>query len=296
MALVTIGIPNYQRPDELARCLASLTAQSFRDIRILISDDNSPDPRVRVVMETAAKADDRIECVFQTSNIGMFANFWRLLQDADSRYFMWSSNDDYWDSGFIATMVALLEADPAVGVACGGLRHFNGEGISPVVYSPLRFASTADKGRDLTLFLEEPEILGKSHLLYGLYRTHALREAVRSFGFGAHDRWNEDVMVAFSVLCRHHVAAVDTPFLFKHSRGRLGPPPKRFVADYGIPWRHYRAVSTGLSAACATPAQRALVRRIMWHRQLYHAAVTSWRRPLSRRLSRLSNNGPRVER
>ena len=296
MALVTIGIPNYQRPDELARCLASLTAQSFRDIRILISDDNSPDPRVRVVMETAAKADDRIECVFQTSNIGMFANFWRLLQDADSRYFMWSSNDDYWDREFVATMVALLEADPSAAVACGGLRHFNDEGVSPVVYSPLRFASTADKGRDLTLFLEEPEILGKSHLLYGLYRTNALREAVRSFGFGAHDRWNEDVMVAFSVLCRHGVVATDTPFLFKHSRsGRLSPP-ERFITDHGIPWRHYRAVTSGLLAACATPEQHALVRRIMWRRKLYHVAVTIWRKPLAKRLNRLSNKRHRAER
>ena len=103
-------------------------------------------------------------------------------------------------------------------------------------------------------------------------------------------------MVAFSVLCRHGVVATDTPFLFKHSRsGRLSPP-ERFITDHGIPWRHYRAVTSGLLAACATPEQHALVRRIMWRRKLYHVAVTTWRKPLAKRLNRLSNKRHRAER
>jgi glycosyltransferase involved in cell wall biosynthesis len=285
MALVTIGIPNYQRPQPLSRCLATLADQTFRDIRILVSDDSSPDPRVREVMLAAAAADPRVTCLFQSPNIGMFANFWLLLQAAETPYFMWSSNDDYWDARFVAEMVALLDANPQAAVACGGLRHFNAERISPTVYSPLRFTSTGDKMRDLALFLAEPEILGKSHLLYGLYRTDALREAVRTFGFGAHDRWNEDVLIAFSVLCRHGVAAVDAPFLFKHRPGRLEFAPARFSSDHGVPWRRYPEYVDGLLAACATPEQRKLVRQIMGRRRLYHLAVTSWRKPLERRLS-----------
>ncbi len=285
MTLVTIGIPSYQRPRSLARCLATLIAQTFNDIRILVSDDSSPDPQVCEVMEAAANADPRVVCLYQNTNIGMFANFWLLLQAADTPYFMWTSNDDYWDVGFVAAMVGLLEANPDAGVACGGIRHFNAERISPTVYSPRRFASTGDKMRDLALFLTEPEILGKSHLLYGLYRTDALRESVRSFGFGAYDRWNEDVLVAFSVLCRCQVAAVDTPFLFKHRPGRLEFAPARFASDHGVPWRRYPEYVDGLLAACANPEQQALVRRIMWRRRLYHMAVTSWRKPLERRLS-----------
>ncbi len=287
MATVTIGIPSYQRPDGLSRCLSSLTAQTYKDIRILVSDDCSSDPNVRTIMETSARTDHRIKCHYHGANIGMFANFWFLLRSATTPYFMWSSNDDYWDTDFVATMVELLEANPHVALACGGIRHFDDEHISPTIYSPARFASSGDKDRDLELFLAEPEIKGKSHLLYGLYRTRELKDAVRSIGFGQHDRISEDVMVAFSVMCRHDVIAIDKPFLFKHRRGPLEFAPKRFVSDYGVSLKRHREYLEGLRAACATEIQRVLVRRVMRRRWLYRIGVTSWRKPLGRLLSRL---------
>ena len=286
--LVTIGVPGFNRPDGLKSCLASLRRQSFSRIAIVIADDCSPDRGVAAVMHDAAADDARIRCIFRPQNIGMFANFCSLLEHATTPYFMWSSNDDYWDRLSIATMVAMLEANPKAALACGGLRHFNHEGISDTVYSPVRFASTADKLADLRLFLEEPEILGKSHLLYGLYRTDALRKAVVSFDFGRHDRWSEDVMIAFSVLCRHDVVATDQVFLYKHTRWRLEFAPKRFADDFGVPKGRDDEYCNGLLAACIDDGQRELVRSVMARRRRYRNLVTRWRKPTMRLIDRLT--------
>ncbi|TAK49871.1 MAG: glycosyltransferase family 2 protein [Xanthobacteraceae bacterium] len=282
---VTIGIPNYQRPDGLARCLASLTAQLYRNIRIVVADDCSPDPRVRDVMTQAAARDARITCIHHSANKGMFANFWHLLENATTPYFMWSSNDDYWDPRFVARMVGLLEANPRAALACGGIRHFTSDGVSSTIYSPARFTSTGDRQRDLERFLREPEILGKSHPLYGLYRTDELREAARSLGFGAHDRWSEDVIMVFSMICRHDTVAIGEPFLYKRRPEGMEFAPRHFAADFGVASRHFREYTEGLMAACATAEQRALVRRVMWQRRAYKILVTSWRKPLMRKLA-----------
>ena len=47
--LVTIGMPVYNRPVEMARAIESVLSQSYLNLEILISNNNSPNPEVEVV-------------------------------------------------------------------------------------------------------------------------------------------------------------------------------------------------------------------------------------------------------
>ena len=49
--LVSIGIPAYNRAEGLARTLASLEAQTYKTLDIIISDNCSPDPEVKGIAE-----------------------------------------------------------------------------------------------------------------------------------------------------------------------------------------------------------------------------------------------------
>ena len=73
MVSVTITLPVYNGADYLDQALASLSAQTFRDMQIIISDNASTDATPDII--TAWKArDPRIVSHRQSENIGVMAN------------------------------------------------------------------------------------------------------------------------------------------------------------------------------------------------------------------------------
>ncbi len=278
---VTVGIPNFGRPDGLRRCLDSLLRQSFRDFEIIVSDDASPDPEVRRVIEGFAARDPRVRPHFHPSNIGMFRNFRFVLDEARAPLFLWSSNDDHWSENFLAETVPAMT--PGIGSVSGGVVHFVEDRVSDRVFDLRRFAC---EGPDLDVigrFLDEAEILGKSHLLYALFRTQTLREGARAIAFGDHDRWGEDVAVSLSALMRAGHVSRPGAILYKHRRGRkLDFLPARFAEDHGFPFRGFAGYREALAAAAASPEQRDLVERSMTRRLVFKLLVSSWRKPLAR--------------
>lgn len=101
--LVTVGIPTYNRPEGLKRTLEQITAQTHRNLEILISDNCSPDPKVGEVAKEFAGKDSRVKYIRQDSNIEAMPNFQYVLKHASGTFFMWASDDDEWDPRFIET-------------------------------------------------------------------------------------------------------------------------------------------------------------------------------------------------
>ena len=109
--IVAIGVPCYNRPDLLDKALTSLRAQTYPAISILISDNASPNPDVGKVASRHAAEDSRVRYVRQTTNIGASRNFEYVLTNTDSPYFMWASDDDWWEPDFVARCVDRLEEE-----------------------------------------------------------------------------------------------------------------------------------------------------------------------------------------
>lgn len=280
---VTIGVPAYRRPAELARCLAALSNQTYDAIRIIVADDASNDSRMVAVIEQACARDSRVTPLFRQTNLGVAASFADLMERAETPYFMLAGDDDYFVPEAVETLVGLLEADPSVSMACGATRQFNDQGISaPIAFTQLR--STGDRMADLERFLWAPEIEGKGgHPIYGLFRPSAARASAKAMSLGSKPRFNDDVMFVFAFLCRYNMTATDRPLLFKHTRSRrVDQRPRFFPSDYSFPRRHYAEYHDGLIEACATEEQRQLVRRVMRRRLLFKTLVSSWRKPLFR--------------
>ena len=82
--LVTIAIPTWNRPAELQRLLPLVLEQSYKHLEILISDNCSTDPNVRLICERAARQDKRVVYYRQTSNRGGFWNISFLFMVFDS--------------------------------------------------------------------------------------------------------------------------------------------------------------------------------------------------------------------
>lgn len=109
--LVTIGLPVFNASRYLAECLSSLVGQTYRNIRIVISDNASTDDTVAICDEYAAR-DARIAFVRTDKNRGAGWNHRRVLELAKGKYFRWHGADDTIAPSFVAACVAPLEVRP----------------------------------------------------------------------------------------------------------------------------------------------------------------------------------------
>jgi len=107
--IVTIGLPVFNGEKLLKKRLDSIISQTFSDFKVLISDNDSTDNTQKICYDYLSK-DSRIEYFRQEKNIGM-NNFWFLLDEAKSKYFVWAAVDDWWLPQFLEKNVKILESN-----------------------------------------------------------------------------------------------------------------------------------------------------------------------------------------
>lgn len=114
--LVSVGLPTRNRATLLPRALQSLLDQTYRHIEYIVSDNASTDD-TEVVIRSFAARDPRIRFVRQSRDINGIRNHEYVLTRARGEYFMWASDDDWWDPRFVEALVSVLEQHPGYGVA-----------------------------------------------------------------------------------------------------------------------------------------------------------------------------------
>jgi glycosyltransferase involved in cell wall biosynthesis len=111
--VVSIVLPTRNRADLLPAALAACLAQSYADLEVIVVDDGSTDATAEVV-ETARAADPRVRFLRRTRG-GLVAALNAGFREARGRYLTWTSDDNLYDRGAIAEMVAALETHPDAG-------------------------------------------------------------------------------------------------------------------------------------------------------------------------------------
>ena len=95
--LVDILVTTYNTNKKyLTDQLNSLINQTYKNIRIYISDDKSTNKSVRKTLEEYEKKDDRIIVFAQNKNLGYNKNFEFLLKQSTAPYIMFCDHDDIW--------------------------------------------------------------------------------------------------------------------------------------------------------------------------------------------------------
>lgn len=172
-ALVTVGIPTFNRPEGLARTLTSICSQTYRNLDIIVSDNASTDQAVKGVVSDFMGRDPRVSYHRHPENLGVMGNFSSLVLKASGEFFMWAADDDRWEPFFIARCVEGLRADPALAV-CQMEAQYE---LAPGVLFPFFF-----EGASFCNFASPSPAERVKHLLrcaygnlfYGVYRREAL--------------------------------------------------------------------------------------------------------------------------
>jgi glycosyltransferase involved in cell wall biosynthesis len=168
---VTIGVPVYNGASTLRPVLDSILAQSYRNLKIVISDNASTDATETICREFAAR-DPRILYVRQPSNIGPDANFAFVLDQAGTEYFMWTAADDIRSADFVEENLRFLDSHPDfVGSTCRV--RFEGTAYDPVKMGD----ETRDEQDHLDRILNFFGAWHANGRFYSLFRTGAVRNA-----------------------------------------------------------------------------------------------------------------------
>ncbi len=112
--LVSVLVPTYDRPRYLRETLASVVAQSWRNIEVIVHDNASPADPAPIV---TAFADPRIALYRNAENIGVTRNIVAGLARCRGKYVAIVGDDDLWQPDFLATLVPALERDPTLVLA-----------------------------------------------------------------------------------------------------------------------------------------------------------------------------------
>jgi glycosyltransferase involved in cell wall biosynthesis len=108
MTLISVVIPAYNRATLLPRAVASIQAQDFPDLEILIVDDGSKDNTAEVV-ETLQRTESRIRYVRHVVNRGEAAARNTGLAEANGELIAFLDSDDAWLPGKLQRQYELLQ-------------------------------------------------------------------------------------------------------------------------------------------------------------------------------------------
>nr|WP_292369970.1 glycosyltransferase [Methanoregula sp. UBA64] len=117
--LVSICIPTYNRAGMIGKAIESALSQTYRNIEVIVVDNDSRDDTPAVV---AAFADERLRYVKNERNLGLFGNCNRCIELATGTYLHILHSDDYIDPGFTARCVAFFAEHPTVVLTTTGSR------------------------------------------------------------------------------------------------------------------------------------------------------------------------------
>lgn len=171
--IVTVGIPTFNRAGLLREAIESVLAQTFHDFRLIVSDNASTDETPDVV---SSFSDARLQYVRADGNIGMIANFNRLIDLTETELLMLLPDDDLLYPDYLASVVDVLQRNPRVGLLHTAVDEIDID--SRVQRSAARVeakrAWTVEPGR---AFLERSMTSIVVCWSSTTYRTQAIREA-----------------------------------------------------------------------------------------------------------------------
>jgi glycosyltransferase involved in cell wall biosynthesis len=131
MSRIDVVVPCHNYGRFLEECVASVTAQSHRDLRVLIIDDASSD-ETAAVGAALAGGDTRVTFRRHPTNQGHIATYNEGLDWADGDSLLLLSADDFLLPGALARAAEVLDAAPEVGLVYGAFVYYHRN--SPLPY------------------------------------------------------------------------------------------------------------------------------------------------------------------
>lgn len=142
--LVTVALPVYRSRRYLPGAIASVAAQDYPEIDLLISNNGMDPDLLQGVLERNCSRPYRLRR--NPSTVAMSVHFNQMIEAARGEYFVLLCDDDEISPDYVSRLCRRLEADPEAGVALARLE--------PMDESGARIPRASD-GQDLPAYLAD---------------------------------------------------------------------------------------------------------------------------------------------
>lgn len=130
--LVSVVIPTYKRTDKLERALDSVLSQTYKEIELLLVNDNVPDDEYSVALIERVKkyeSDQRFHLLLQERHINGAVARNYAIKRAKGEYIAFLDDDDWWEPTKLEKQVAILsQLDESWGGASCLITQYDAEG------------------------------------------------------------------------------------------------------------------------------------------------------------------------
>lgn len=135
--LVSVVVPTFDRPDSITQAVASIRAQTYRPLELVVVDDCSPEPIEAAVRDLDLSAFEGVNFLRHERNRGASAARTTGIEAADGAFVAFMDDDDQWVDRKLEMQVnALTEAGPSAGVAYTGMRIVDKSGATIRTHRP----------------------------------------------------------------------------------------------------------------------------------------------------------------
>ena len=121
--LVSIGVPVRNGGDYLQEALEQVVNQTYRNIEIVISDNNSTD-KTPEICKSFQKQDTRIKYFPQNEKINAIQNFRFVAEHSTGDYFMWAAHDDRRDLNYVEVLLERMLKEPGASIVFSDVAIF----------------------------------------------------------------------------------------------------------------------------------------------------------------------------
>jgi len=129
--LVSVVVVSYNSERDIARCLESVSRQTYSPLDVLVIDNDSSDGTEETVRGWAT----RVRFVRNSSNIGFAAAHNQGIRLSAGAYYLALNPDVEMTPAFVEELVKAMEVDPRVGSVSGKLLRFATVNGAPLIDS-----------------------------------------------------------------------------------------------------------------------------------------------------------------
>lgn len=123
--VVSLCIPTYKRARFLGTTIESVLSQTFRDLELVVVNDNSPDDTDRV----ARRYDDpRLRYLKNATNLGVPANYNHTLSLGQGEFVVLLEDHDVLDPSYVERLVDVMRRFPSAGFASSAIEVIDDAG------------------------------------------------------------------------------------------------------------------------------------------------------------------------
>jgi glycosyltransferase involved in cell wall biosynthesis len=207
--LVSIGVPVYNSENCISQALDSIIGQTYENLEVVISDNASTDRTQTICQQYAAK-DSRIRYYRNSENIGVTANYRRVLALSSGDYFMWAAADDIKPVAVVENLLKALHKNKAAVLAHGPiLLKLKGRNDLVEIRNEMDI-SGSDAAERIRVFTRG---ISSQCMLYGLFRKASLSKGIfSSYSYG------QEYLLCLQMCLLGCIEYVNTPIVIYSSR------------------------------------------------------------------------------